>query len=76
MFLARDSRVHRGTGRHHLAIMNALRYDSTKPTTWTSFFRRIKNTIAAKGAIPDDQKKGIILEALDDATLERLERWL
>ena len=52
------------------------RYDSTKPTTWTSFFRRIKNTIAAKGAIPDNQKKGIILEALDDATLDRLERWL
>ncbi|KAJ1528979.1 hypothetical protein ONE63_007346 [Megalurothrips usitatus] len=53
-----------------------LRYDSKHPETWTSFLRRIKNYIASKGAIADGQRKGIILDALDDATLDRLDRWL
>ena len=52
------------------------RYDSAHPETWSSFFRRVKNFIASKGEVSDGQKKGIILDALDDKTLDRLERWL
>ena len=52
-----------------------LRYDSRQPGTWATFFRRIKTHIAAKGRIDDAQKRGILLDALDDHTLDRLERW-
>ena len=53
-----------------------LRFDSKVPASWPSFFRRIKNHIASKGNIADNQRKSIMLDALDDATLDRLERWL
>lgn len=59
-----------------MATGGTLRYDSTRPETWPSFLRRIKNHVASKGAISDSQKRGILLDALDDATLDRLDRWL
>lgn len=53
-----------------------LRFDSAYPEKWGNFFRRIRQHVASKGNISDEQKKGIILDALDDPTLDRLERWL
>lgn len=43
---------------------------------WPQFLWRLKNLIAAKGNIQDGHKKGILLDALDDQTLDRLDRWL
>lgn len=56
--------------------MAELKFDSKKPEDWDRFLRRFQITIDGKGNIPDSQKRGMLLNALDDRTLDRLEKWL
>ena len=52
------------------------RFDSKLPETWPTFIRRFEFHISARGNITDEQRKGMLLEALDDRAVDRLQRWM
>ncbi|KAJ1520275.1 hypothetical protein ONE63_004477 [Megalurothrips usitatus] len=52
-----------------------LRYDSKRPESWPKFVRRLKLIISVK-ATKEEIKRGMLLSALDDQTLDRLEQWV
>ena len=53
-----------------------LRFDSKLPETWASFIRRFKFHVDSKGNISNEQKRGMLLDALDDRTVDRLDQWM
>ena len=65
-----------GPRRRLIMAVPPLRFDSLAGASWPTFYRRIRNHVSAKGNITDDQKRGILYDALDDPTLDRLERRL
>jgi len=49
-------------------------YQHNKPETWANHLERFEFWLDGKGVTTDDQKHGLLLDTLDDATIRNTRR--
>lgn len=51
------------------------KYQYNKPETWVEHLDNFENHCDSRGTLTDDQKRGLLLETLDDTTKRNLKEW-